>query len=130
MDALRYITSSLVALVLAATGTGQSRAYAKFDSNGRIIGLFNLANGEVCREVQTVTGTTRNVRFQLRQEEVAFSFTLVSSDRSWIVGFSLKSDAISRGDVEALLIDKRHLRVSVRACRSGGRWVANDITRQ
>jgi hypothetical protein len=130
MNALRYITSSLVALILAVTGTAQSRAYAKFDSNGRIIGLFNLANVESCREVQTVTGTVRNVRSQHRQEDIVFSFTLVSTDRSWVVGFSLKADAIARGDIDALLIDKRHLRVSVRACRSGSRWLANEITRQ
>jgi hypothetical protein len=130
MNTLRYIASFLFVLTMVAVGSAQSRAYAKFDGKGKIIGLFNLADVESCRYVRTVVGTVRNVRSELRQDSFTFSFTLVSTDRSWLVDFSMKADAMARSDVEALLTDKRHRRVNVRACRSGSRWLANDITRQ
>lgn len=130
MKALRYITTSLAALILTFTGTAQSRAYAKFDANGEIIGLFNLANGrESCRESQTLEGTTRNVKFEIRNIDIVFTFMLVSSDGRRTIGFSLRSDAIPRSDIEALLSEKRPLHVNVEACKNGGRLVVREITR-
>lgn len=129
MKGLRYITSSFAALILALTGAAQSRAYAKFDSNGDIIGLFNLANGEACRELQTITGTVRDVKSELRNTDIVFTFTLVSKDRRRTVGFSLKNDAIPKADIENLLRDKRYVRVNVETCQIGRRLIAEEITR-
>jgi hypothetical protein len=130
MRELRYITSSLIALLLTFTDAAQSRAYAKFDNNGVIIGLFNLANvDDSCRDTQTIAGTTRNLKVELRDPDIAFSFTLVSGGRSRTIGFSLKKDAIPRSDIENLLTNKGRFRLNVSACHNGNRWIAKEITR-
>lgn len=130
MNGIRYIATSLAALVLTLTCAAQNRAYAKFDDKGEIIGLFNLADGEAaCRESQTITGRIRNVRSEVRDETIAISVVLVSTDRDRVVSFSLKKDAIPLADIRRLLRSDRGHRVSIEACRLAGHWRAQEITR-
>ena len=131
MKLLGYITSGMAALILTVTGAAQSRAYAKFDANGEIIGLFNLANSQAgCPNTQTLAGTIQRVRSEIRREDVVFIFSFVSGDRRRVVEFSLKHDSIPRADIEKLLTSNGKRRIVVGACQSGSRWTAHQITRQ
>jgi hypothetical protein len=130
MKLVEYITTGIAALILTLTGTAQSRAYAKFDGNGEIIGLFNLLSGQRCLETQTLAGNIQNVRSEIRSEDIVFSFGLVSVGRRRVVEFSLKNDSIPRADIEKLLTSNGKRRIVVAACQSGSRWTAHQITRQ
>lgn len=131
MKVLGHITSWFITLTFAFTAAAQSRAYAKFDGNGDIIGLFNLGHGQAgCLETQTLAGTIQKVRSEIRSEDIVFSFSLVSGDRRRVVGFSLKNDSIPRADIEKLLANNGKGRIVVAACQSGSRWTAHQITRQ
>jgi hypothetical protein len=121
----------MAALILTLTGAAQSRAYAKFDANGEIIGLFNLPHGQAdCLETQTLAGTIRKVRSEIRRDDIVFSFSLVSGDRGRVVEFSLKKDSIPRADIEKLLASNGKRGIVVAACQSGKRWTAHQVTRQ
>lgn len=118
-------------MVLAFSGVAQSSAYAKFDSNGEIIGLFNLSGKDAsCSDAQRLSGTVRNVKAELREPDVDFSFLLVTGRRRLFVGFTMKNDIVPRTDIEKLLLSNGKGKVSVYACLIGGRWTAREITRQ
>jgi hypothetical protein len=130
MKGFKYITPSLAALFLTLTGSGQSRAYAKFDQKGETIGLFNLTESDrMCDERHVASGTVKNVRSVKRGLEIDFGFLLEMRDRRRFISFTIKYDAIREADIENLLINRRRFKVSVEACQQGGRWIAEKITR-
>lgn len=131
MKGIGHIKFLAAALLLAFTGAAQSGAYAKFDGKGEIIGLFNLSGKDAsCSDPKQLSGSARNVRVELREPDIAFSFTFVSSDRRRFVGFSLKDDIVPRADIEKLLSSNGKERITVTACLNGGQWTAREITRQ
>jgi len=130
MGRLRQITPLLTALFVAFTASAQSRAYAKYDSRGVVIGLFNLSKGEArCPGAQIITGSIRSFRSEIRNSDIDVDFTLVSNDHRRLISFFLKSDAIPRSDIEGLLTNGQRFRVNVTVCRDRDRWIAQEITR-
>jgi hypothetical protein len=131
MKGLEYIKISLAALVLAFSGVAQSGAYAKFDNSGELIGLFNLSGKDAsCSDAHRLSGTVRNIKAGVREQDIDFSFLLVSGGRRLFVGFSLRNGIVPRTDIEKLLLSNGKGKIAVSACLIGGRWTAKEITRQ
>ena len=124
------MTPLLGTLLLTLAGPAQSGAYAKFDRHGETIGLFNLIDAAAeCRDKQILTGAALNLRSEVHDPDIVFVFALDLGERRRVVEFTLKKDSIPRADIENLLANKRRYRVSIRACKNGGRWIAEEITR-
>ena len=131
MKGTGHIKLIAAALLLTLSGAAQRGTYAKFDGSGEIIGLFNLSGRDgYCTNPQQFSGTVRNVKGELRGPIIHFSFLLVSRERSRVVGFSLKSDVVTRADIEKLLTSDGKTRLAVTACQTGRVWTAQAITRQ
>jgi len=128
MKGLIYIAITLATLVVSVDASAQSRAYAKFDSNGATIGLFNLTeDNESCRDRPVLIGTATNVFSSKRGKEVRYTFLFDTGYKRRVIGFALDVDAIPTSVVRDLLTDKR--RLSIGMCRLDGRWFALEITR-
>ncbi len=128
MKGLKYIAAFMAALLLTITVAAQSRAYAKFNSAGETIALFNLTeSADGCRERQVMTGMVKNVISVKRRVDITFSFLLDTGDNRRVIVFTLERDAIPSADIQSLISSKRQ--VTVDTCRRGGRWVAFEIAR-
>jgi len=118
----------LTSLLISFSSSGQSHPYAKFDSGGQIIGLFNLSEKRSgCRDRRSMTGSVRSLRFEEHEEDVSVNFVFDSSGSRRFVGFTIGRKAIPRADVESLLSSQNRPRVT--ACLTGGRWIAEEITK-
>lgn len=128
MNRLRYISLIFSSLIISFSSSGQSHPYAKFDSGGHIIGLFNLSEKRSdCRERRSITGSARSLRFDEHDEDLLISFVLDSGNSRRFVGFTIGRKAIPRADVENLLGSQNRPRVT--ACLAGGHWIAEEITK-
>lgn len=128
----RFIQLKLIiaTLILTFSGAAQTDAYAKFDANGNIIGLFDLSGKSgVCTEAQRFVGTVRNVRAKRGETYSLFSFLLISNGQRRVVGFFLKNEIIPIEDIEELLSGNGKEGIAVNVCRSGSGWTARQITR-
>lgn len=131
MKVRAHIKIFFTALILATSATAQSDSYAKFDSNGDIIGLYGLSNKEGrCSVSQRLVGTVRSLKAEVQEPDIDFSFVFVSSSRRLFFGFSLRNDVVPRTDIEKLLLSNGKGKVVVLACMLSGRWTAKQITRQ
>ena len=123
-----YVTLFLAAGLLSLSSPGQSRPYAKFNSSGEIIGLFNLSEKRSdCRERRSMTGSVRSLRFDDHETDVAVSFIFDIGGRRRFVEFTIGREAIPKADVESLLANKS---ARVTACLNSGKWLAEEITKQ
>lgn len=124
-----YLKSALfILLILPAIASAQSQAYAKFGSDGEIIGLFNLMKDTArCGNWQVFTGAVTSVRSEKRNKEFDYRFTLNTTGKLRIFTFTLGVDEIPRSDTESLVAKKRGIRV--RACEGISRWIAEEIVR-
>lgn len=128
MNRLRYISLIFSSLIISFSSPGQSHPYAKFDSGGQIIGLFNLSEKRSdCRDRQSTTGSTRSLKFDEHDEDMIVSFVFDTGNARRFVGFTIGRKAIPRADVESLLSSRNKPRVT--ACLTGGRWIAEEITK-
>ena len=128
MNGLRHIVL-IFAVLLSLSSSAQDRPYAKFDNNGDTIGLFNLSGKRSdCRDRRSMTGTARNLRFDEHNEDLEVSLVFDIGVSRRFVGFTIGRKAIPKADIENLLGRQNHLRAT--ACLSGGRWVAEEITKE
>ena len=119
----------IVILFFAEADRPQSRAYAKFDSRGNTIGLYNLMRERTgCRSWQGFGGTIRRMWSEPLDSKISYQFTLDLGRRRLLIGFVLAQDELSRSVIEDIV--NSDSRVSVRACDGGGRWYAEEITRK
>lgn len=115
-------------LLCGQADLSQSRAYAKFGSDGETIGLFNLIkNATRCGSWQVFTGTITSVRSEKRNEEFDYRFTLKTAGKLRLFTFSLGADEIPRADIASLVAKKRGIKV--RACERKNRWFVDEIVR-
>ena len=129
MNRSRYINLVLAVVLFSLSSAGQSRPYAKFDSGGEIIGLFNLSEKRSdCRERRSMTGSVRSLRFDEHDTDVSVSFIFDIGDKRRFVAFTMQREAIPKTDVENLLETKNTSRVT--ACLKSGKWLAEEITKQ
>jgi len=129
MNRHRYITLVLTSLLISFSSSGQSHPYAKFDSGGQIIGLFNLSEKRSgCRDRRSMNGSVRSFRIVDRDDDTVVSFTFDSGGSRRFVTFTLLRDAIPRPEIENLLSTENRSRVT--ACLNDGRWIAEEITKQ
>jgi hypothetical protein len=107
----------------------QSRAYLKFGSGGEVIGLFNLIKdpGKCSEHWQVVSGAVTHARFEKRNEDIDYRFTLNAAGKSRSFIFTLGVDELPRTEIEKLIARKRG--VKVRACESGVTWRAEEVVR-
>jgi len=128
MNKLRYIPLILTSLIISFSSSGQSRLYAKFDSGGQIIGLFNLSEKRSdCRDRRSMTGSARSLMFDEHDDDILVSFVFDTGNSRRFVGFTIGRKAIPRADVENLLSSQNRPRV--KACLTGGRWIAEEVTK-
>jgi hypothetical protein len=132
----RYIhKSALITLLLLLTIStlirvpAQSRAYLKFGSGGEVIGLFNLIKdpGKCSEHWQVVSGAVTHARFEKRNEDIDYRFTLNAAGKSRSFIFTLGVDELPRTEIEKLIARKRG--VKVRACESGVIWRVEEVVR-
>ena len=128
MNRSRYINLVLAVVLFSLSSAGQSRPYAKFDSSGEIIGLFNLSEKRSdCRERRSMTGSVRSLRFDEHDTDVAVSIIFDTGGRRRFIEFMMQREAIPKADVESLLANKG---ARVTACLNSGKWLAEEITKQ
>ena len=122
-----FLRSVVIALLLPAALSAQSRAYAKFGSKGETVGLYNLSK-EPCGELRAFEGSVSSVNWWTGRAAIRFRFAIDVRDGQRSFEFTLGIDEISQSDVRDL-ISRTH-RVRIRACRSSGRyWSAREVTR-
>jgi hypothetical protein len=129
----KYLESALIILLLAAglpdTIYPQSRAYAKFGSNGETVGLYNLmSQSNACGDRKVFEGGVSNFNSWRHGMEIDYRFAIDVGGGQRLFEFTLGVDDISRADIRDLI--SRSRRVRIRACRSRGRyWAAEEVTR-
>ncbi|MFL6466961.1 MAG: hypothetical protein ACJ72Z_03290 [Pyrinomonadaceae bacterium] len=129
MNGLRYKTLVLSLLLLSWSSAGQTHPYAKFNSRGEIIGLFDLSEKRSdCRERRTMSGSARSLAFDEHENDVTVNFTLDSGGSRRFVTFEIDREAFPRADIESLLANKNTSRIT--ACLNSGKWIAEEITRK
>jgi hypothetical protein len=122
------LTFLLLATSLSAAVYAQSRAYAKYGSDGATIGVFNLIKTPVaCTSWQVITGTIKSVRSQKQNKEVTYRVILRTPNRLRFFSFSLGVDDIPRSDIADLITKTRD--VKLRACETTRSLLAEEITR-
>ena len=109
----------------------QGNAYAKFDSKGATIGLYNLlADPTGCENSQAFTGTITKVDYEVGESAYSYSFTLAAAGGKRLnINLIVEDDDILQPDVEDLITKNRRVRVRARQCGSGGLWTAEEIKR-
>src|SRR5262245_6180114 len=110
----------IVILILAEADRPQSRAYAKFDSRGNTIGLYNLMRERGgCRSWQAFGGTIGRTWSDAQDSKISYQFTLDLGRRRLLIGFLLEQDELSRSVIDDIVTSDGR-RVKVRACNGGG----------
>ena len=123
------LRSVLFALLLPAALSAQSRAYAKFGSNGETVGLYNLTErSTACGERRVFEGVVSNVNSWKQRSEIHYRFAIALGAGQRSFEFTLSVDEISPADIGNLISRRR--RVRVRGCGDKARyWAAEEITR-
>ena len=122
-----FLRSVLIALLLPAAFAAQSRAYAKFGSEGETVGLYNLSE-ESCDEPKVFEGAVSSVNSWKGRTDIRLRFAIEAHGGQRSFEFTLGMDEISQSDVRGLI--SRTQRVRIRACRHSGRyWTAQEVTR-
>lgn len=121
-----------VILLLAAPSAvySQSNSYAKFDSRGRTIGLYNLlATTTGCENSRVFNGVIAKVTYEVNHHTYAYTFKLNAGGRNLIINLVLSDDEVLQPDVEDIIRKGVRVRVAARQCGSGGVWTAEEIRR-
>jgi hypothetical protein len=106
----------------------QSPAYAKFDSKGSTIGLYNpLPDTTGCEASRTFSGRITRGRREAGDSLKAYNPTLDTGPRRQF-HFGIAAE-ISLAEVEDLIAKNRQVQVRGGLCGSAGIWTAEEIKR-
>lgn len=114
------------AIVLA-----QGNAYAKFNSGGETIGLYNLLSDPTgCESSRLLSGSITKVSYEIGASSYSYSFTLnPGGGKRFSINLIVTDEEILQPDVEDIITKNRRVRVRARQCGSGGIWTAEEIRR-
>ena len=125
----RLATVSFLLITAAAPVFAQS-AYAKFDSKGRTIGLYNLlADTTGCEPSQVFSGVIGKVTYDVRQSTYTYTFVLNAKPKRVTLNLIATDDEILQPDVEDIILKNVRVRVRARQCGSGAIWSAEEVRR-
>jgi hypothetical protein len=120
----------LLSLLIAATPVGAQSAYAKFDSKGRTIGLYNLlADATGCEPSQVFSGVIGKVAYDVRQPAYTYTFVLNAKARRVTLNLITIDDEILQPDVADIILKNVRVRVRARQCGSGTIWSTEEVRR-
>ena len=127
---MKRLATGLLLLALAAAPVFSQRSYAKFDSKGRTIGLYNLlADTTGCEPSQVFSGVIGKVTYEIRQPAYTYTFVLNAKPKRVTLNLTTTDDEILQPDVEDIILKNVRVRVRARQCGSGAIWTAEEVRR-
>ena len=127
---VKHLATGLLWLIIAATPVAAQSAYAKFDSKGRTIGLYNLlADTTGCQPSQIFSGVIGKVTYDVRQPVYTYTFVLNAKPKRVTLNLIANDDEILQPDVEDIILKNARVRVRARQCGSGAIWSAEEVRR-
>jgi hypothetical protein len=127
---MRTVWVILCIWLVSASAAGQSKAYAKFNSKGSTVGLYNLLpepNG--CEEGRVISGTITRVTFDVAESSYSYTFTVDTNGKSRTISIRIGNREILRPDVEDIIAPRRRVRIRARPCGNAAVWAAEEIRR-
>jgi hypothetical protein len=128
---MRRISAILIICFFSALLVqSQSNAYAKFDSKGSTIGLYNLLpDATGCEDSRIISGAITKVSHDIGDSSYSYTFVLNSGGKRSTINLIISDGEILQPAVEDILTKNRRVHVRARQCGSGGFWTAEEIRR-
>ena len=127
---MKRLATGLLLLIATATPVLSQSAYAKFDSKGRTIGLYNLlADTTGCEPTQVFTGVIGKVTYVVQQPTYTYTFVVNAKPKRVTLNLIANDDEILQPDVEDIILKNVRVRVRARQCGSAAIWSAEEVRR-
>jgi hypothetical protein len=127
---MKHLATGLLLIVVAAPPVFAQSAYAKFDSKGRTIGLYNLlADTTACEPSTVFSGVIGKVTYDVRQPTYIYTFVLNAKPKRVTLNLIATDGDILQPDVEDIILKNARVRVRARQCGSGAIWSAEEVRR-
>ena len=126
----KFLLVFALSLAASSPAYSQSNSYAKFDANGRTIGLYNLlATTTGCESGRVFNGVISKVTYEVNDHTYAYTFALTTRGKSLSINLILSDDEVLQPDVEDIIRKNIRVRVRARQCGNGGIWTAEEVRR-